>query len=68
MPDADPPPAGAVRFWAVTILGVVTGTAWAAAGHPGIAGQLTRVSVGLGAGLVAASVACARHVRIRADA
>lgn len=60
---AEPRPAGGlVRFWAVTVVGVAAGGAWAAMGDPGYPGRIIRMSVGLGVGLVAASVACARYV------
>ena len=57
-PDRPPPAvAGRVRFWGISALGAVVGFALAAVGEPGFAGRIIRVSLGLAAGLVAASVA-----------
>lgn len=60
--DAAVPP-GAVRFWVIATIGLLAGVAVAPLGDPTYAGQLIRISLGLGVGLTAASVACAGDVR-----
>jgi hypothetical protein len=57
------PAGGADRFWTITAVGVAGGLAWAMTGEPGIPGQIIRLSLGMAAGLVTASVGCARAVR-----
>lgn len=59
--------AGAVRFWAITALGALAGVGASAYGDPPIPGRIIRSSLGLAAGLVAASVACAGQVRVPDD-
>ena len=54
-------PLGSIRFVMVTVIGVVAGGAWAALGD-GLPAQIVRVSMGLAAGLVAASLVCRRVV------
>ncbi len=58
-----PPPAGSTRFWMVTAVGSAAGLASAAIGEPGIPGQIIRLSLGVAAGLVAASAACAAEAK-----
>ncbi len=56
-----PPRGGQWRFWTITAAGSVAGVVAAALGQPGFPGRIIRVSLGMAAGLVAASVACARE-------
>jgi hypothetical protein len=59
---------GTIRFVVVAMLGTIAGGAWAAMGD-GLPAQIVRVSIGLGAGLVAASLVCRPVVAVdvRAD-
>jgi len=52
---------GSTRFVIVTVIGTIAGGAWAAMGD-GLPAQIIRVSIGLAAGLVAASLVCRRVV------
>ncbi|MEA2716992.1 MAG: hypothetical protein QOI99_1309 [Actinomycetota bacterium] len=60
--EAGGPAVGTVRFWTITALVSAGGAAWAATGHPGLPGRIIRLSLGVAAGVVAASVACAGEV------
>jgi len=57
-------PAGAVRFWAIAALGAVAGVGVAELGDVAISSKIIRFSLGLAAGLVAGSVACAGQVPV----
>ena len=57
------PSRGRIRFVVLTALGTLAGAGWAAPGDPGPAARIIRLSLGLAAGLVVASVACRRFVR-----
>ena len=50
---------GSTRFVIVTVIGTIAGGAWAAMGD-GLPAEIIRVSIGLAAGLVAASLVCRR--------
>jgi len=62
--DVGPPPTGAAGFRAITALGGVAGAVSAGLGEPTFAGQVIRLSLGVGVGLAAASTAYARRVRL----
>jgi hypothetical protein len=65
--DAGVPP-GTVRFWVIATIGLAAGIAVAPLGDPGFPGQLIRISLGVGVGLVAAAAACTGDVRRAAAA
>lgn len=56
------PSGGRDRFVVLTALGTLGGGVWAAVGDPGLPAQIIRLSLGLAAGLAAASMACRRFV------
>lgn len=56
-------PSGAVRFWVIAAIGFFAGVAVAPLRDPTFAGQIIRISLGIGVGLTAASVACMGAVR-----